>query len=241
MTQFSDNIAVGSAYYDRNSAANSTNKGTQVLGVVLSNVVVQQWGQIAAAVTSGVCAAQTATQALALTVNGTLASSGVATLSPPRCVTFTSTANESGVTVTIKGTDKYGAPLNAQMPGANNSTVTTRSAFLTVSGVEVGGALTSTQVVVGTSNTIGSDFKITNLGSVFGTTVDAVQPLATTITVVAGLTATATPGATTADVRGTVAFATAVQPDGSRYFTFGIVAVPTSGKEALYGQTPYTA
>lgn len=132
MTQFSDGVAVGAAYYNRNSAKTSSNGGTQVLGVQLSNVVVQQWGAIAAAVTSGICAAQTATQAASLTINGTLATASVATITTPRCVTFTSTADESGVTVTIIGTDKYGAPLRAQMPGPTGTTVTTRSAFYTV-------------------------------------------------------------------------------------------------------------
>jgi hypothetical protein len=236
LTQFSDNIAVGAAYY----AAVPPVNGTQVLGVVLSNLKDQQLGAVTALTATGIGVAQGATGALSLLINGSLATASVATMDVARCVTMTSTANESAVNVTFTGKDYYGAPLVSLMAGPNNNTVTTLSAFLTVSGVSVGAALTSTQVTVGTSDTLGSRYKIANKGVVIGVLQDGKPATATSVTLAAGLTATAVPTASSADVRGTIAFATQIAADASKLFTILTIVDPTT-KESAYGQTPYTA
>jgi hypothetical protein len=75
-------------------------------------------------------------------------------------VTFTSTGNISGVTMTVTGTDANGDAQSENIAGPNNNTVTTTNAFLTVTQVAADGA-------VGTNTKIGFTATTTGTGPVF--------------------------------------------------------------------------
>jgi hypothetical protein len=105
----------------------------------------------------GICAAQQAAGAGALTLNGADVSDGVASFAAdgdyPRVgyqVGITvAVANLSGVNFTITGTDPEGNALSETLAGPNNNTVETTAYFRTVTSITVDG-------VVGTDVTIGT-------------------------------------------------------------------------------------
>jgi len=104
----------------------------------------------------GICAAQQAAGAGALTLNGADVSGGTASFAAsgdyPRVgyqVGLASTANLSGVDFTIVGTDPNGVALSETIAGPNNNTVETTGYFKTVTSVTVSGAV-GTNVTVGT-------------------------------------------------------------------------------------------
>lgn len=72
-----------------------------------------------------------------LTINGPLASSGVADLGTARHVTITSTANDSGRTFTVTGTDEYGVAATETITGPNTTTVEGAVKFATVTQVSI--------------------------------------------------------------------------------------------------------
>lgn len=71
-----------------------------------------------AAVADGICQSQTPLAAGDLTINGALASGGVANLSSQRQVLFTFAADETGKTFTLYGTDDSGSPISESVAGA---------------------------------------------------------------------------------------------------------------------------
>lgn len=89
----------------------------------------------------GIAAAQTLVGAGNLTIDGALASGGVAALDKARRITLYSTGNLSGVTFTATGTDRYGRALTEAITGPNNSTVTSTKNFKTVTQVAASGAV----------------------------------------------------------------------------------------------------
>lgn len=101
----------------------------------------------------GVCASQTLGGAGALTINGALASGGVATLGEQAHITLYSTANYSAVTFTLYGTDTRGRSISESLAGPNNGTVTSVLNYKTVTGISSGGAL-ATAVIAGNSNAL---------------------------------------------------------------------------------------
>ena len=110
---------------------------------------------IAAADPDGVCAAQTTGGAANLTINGALATAGVATLLPARNVTITSAgSSETGKSLTITGTDVNGNAVTESIAGPGGSaTVATTAIFSTVTQVAVDGALTG-NVTVGSGTSL---------------------------------------------------------------------------------------
>ncbi|RJO60813.1 MAG: hypothetical protein C4542_08165 [Dehalococcoidia bacterium] len=86
-----------------------------------------------------ICLAQTpaAGGSQALTINGTLASSGVATTDVPRHVIIASTADDSARTFTIVGTNDYGDKLTEVVSGPNTATTRGLQRFKTVTSVTV--------------------------------------------------------------------------------------------------------
>lgn len=100
--------------------------------------------------TNNICLAQTTGGVANLTINGALASAGVATLTPAGRVSFASTGNISTVIFTITGTDRYGFAQTATITGINNSTVATTIDFLTITRIAASGAV-GTNVTVGTN------------------------------------------------------------------------------------------
>lgn len=105
---------------------------------------------LAALDADGICASQTPGGAGDLTINGVLASGGVATLDGQRVVGVTSAGNASGVTFTIYGTNDEGISINETITGPNISTVSTTLNFKTVTRVAVSGA-PGVAVTVGTT------------------------------------------------------------------------------------------
>jgi hypothetical protein len=100
---------------------------------------------------NGICLSQTPTEAGDLTIAGALATSGVATLSPPGHISITSASNESGDTFTITGTDRYDAALTETITGPNATTTTGNYNFKTVTQVATDGAATGA-ITVGSAN-----------------------------------------------------------------------------------------
>lgn len=105
---------------------------------------------LAAADGAGVCASQTPGGAGDLTINGTFASGGVATLDTQRVVGVTSAGNASGVTFTVYGTNREGISIQETITGPNATTVSTTFDFKTVTRVAVSGA-PGVAVTVGTT------------------------------------------------------------------------------------------
>lgn len=148
----------------------------------------------------GVCASQTpaAGDEQALTINGALASGGVATFDQPRNVVVTSAGNDSGRTFTVTGTDEYGQTVVEAITGANAGAASGKKAFKTVTEVltddDTAGAVT-----VGSGDVLGLPVMLPEKGFVVKELEDGAG--ATAGTLLAGVTSAAT--ATTGDVRGT--------------------------------------
>jgi hypothetical protein len=86
----------------------------------------------------------------AVTLNGSLVSSGTATLDQPRRVLFTSAGNDSGITFTVTGTDWNNMPASEVLTGANATTAYTNYDFKTVTSVVASGA-SAGNVSIGTN------------------------------------------------------------------------------------------
>lgn len=101
-----------------------------------------------------VATSQSAAGAESLTIDGALASGGVATLPEAQPIRITSAADDSGVVFTITGTDADGNTVNEDVTGANASTADSTNFFKTVTGVATDGA-TAGNVTVGTESDLG--------------------------------------------------------------------------------------
>jgi hypothetical protein len=101
----------------------------------------------------GVCQSQTpaAGGVQNLTINGALASGGVATFSAARLITITSAGADGGRTFTITGTNVNGAAQTETITGPATTTVTGTKYFRTVTQVSVD-ANTAGAITVGMAN-----------------------------------------------------------------------------------------
>jgi hypothetical protein len=106
-------------------------------------------GSLAAAVANSLALAQTLAGAGSLTLNGALASGGVATIAVPSRVTLASTANLSAINFTITGTDYRGLSVSEVLAGPNNNMVTSVGTYATITDVAASAA-------VGTNVTMGN-------------------------------------------------------------------------------------
>lgn len=104
---------------------------------------------------NGICAAQTPVGAGNFTIDGALATGGVATMDVPRHVSFYSDGDESGDTYTITGTDRYGKALTETVTGPNTTTVYSTKNFKTITQVATSGAGTG-NIEVGSGNQLES-------------------------------------------------------------------------------------
>src|SRR5580658_76261 len=89
---------------------------------------------VAAALTN-IAAAQSLAGAGALTLNGSAAAGGVATLTPPQNVVISSNGNDAGLTWTITGTDYGGSALTETLAGTSGSTSTSKYLYASVTSV----------------------------------------------------------------------------------------------------------
>lgn len=86
----------------------------------------------------------------AVTLNGSLVSSSVATLDTQRRVLFTSAGNDSGITFTITGTNASNDVISETLTGGNTTSVYTVLSYKTVTAVTASGA-SAGDVSIGTN------------------------------------------------------------------------------------------
>jgi hypothetical protein len=114
-------------------------------------------GPLATASANAVCLSQTPTTTF--TINGSLASGGVATLDTPRRILFTTTsASDNGKVVTLTGTDISGNTITELLTLVNANSVTTAYTnldYATVSAISISAAA-SGAMTVGTNNVASS-------------------------------------------------------------------------------------
>lgn len=222
-----DTLFSGGAYYPPANALPG-------LPVDLSNY--QNFGVVAAAVANAICASQSSSGGTnALTVNGALATAGVATIPTPRNIVaaWTTTA-----VMTVTGTDFYGQPQTEQ--SASGTSHTGKKAFATITAVTFSTAVTA--ATVGTGVKLGLAYRVDANGMLDALTDNL--PDVTYTFVAADTTSPAT--ATTGDVRGTIAGSTA--PNGTHFYAVNYrIADRTGGapdagtgfkKTGAYGVTP---
>lgn len=117
--------------------------------------IVKVIGPLAAADDNGICTSQTPLAAGALTIDGALASGGVATITPPAKITITTVADESGKTFTVTGTDYSGKVISEVITGPNATTGTSVLTYKTVTSI-VASAATAGAVIAGNSQSASS-------------------------------------------------------------------------------------
>lgn len=110
-------------------------------------------GPLAAASTNNICLSQTPTSTF--TINGSLASGGIATLDTPRRALITPAGNESAKTFTIVGTAANGSPQTEVIAGTNASAFYTNLDFATVTSITIS-ASAAAAITVGTNNVASS-------------------------------------------------------------------------------------
>ena len=106
--------------------------------------------KLAAASANNIALSQSPSGAGNLTINGSTATGGVATLDVPRRVLITTGGDDSSLTYTVYGTGFNGLSLVEAVPGPNHTTGYTAHDFATVTRVAISGASSST-VTVGTN------------------------------------------------------------------------------------------
>lgn len=111
---------------------------------------------LSAAVATAVCAAQAVAQAGNLTINGTLAAGGVATILElqRRIVVVSANAGDTTQTITLYGTNSGGSAISEALALNGTSAVQSKQDFKTVTRVAASAA-TAGNISVGT-NTVGS-------------------------------------------------------------------------------------
>lgn len=109
---------------------------------------------LTAASANNICASQTPGAAGNLTINGSAASGGVATLDTQRRVLITCTGNETGKTFVVYGTNDGGNAIQESLAGPNATTVASSRDYKTVTRISISAAAANA-LTVGT-NTTGS-------------------------------------------------------------------------------------
>jgi hypothetical protein len=216
----SDDIFRGSAYVPTRAEGRR--------GVPMGKIVqVFNLGQPNATDANGIAQSQSPGSAGSLTLDGTLVSSGVATLDVPRTVSVTSGADDSGNTFTVTGEDEYGYAVVEDITGPNAGTVNGAKAFKKVSKVEIDGSAAG-NITVGTSDILGLPYALNDVADAGAFYADGTEELgSSTLQAADELTATATTG----DVRGTVQPNTS--PNGDVEYRIHMAVQGTSTREAL--------
>lgn len=99
---------------------------------------------------NGIALSQTLGGAGALTLNGSLAAAGIATLPAQQPITLTSAGNDSGITFAISGTDYGGSPVSEVLTGANAGVATSALQYSRITSIVASGA-TAAAVTAGTA------------------------------------------------------------------------------------------
>lgn len=139
----------------------------------MPNPIIVQVGPLAAASANNIAQSQSAAAAGLLTVNGSAATGGVATLDVQRKVLITSAGNDSGISFTVTGTNNDNSAFSETVTGGNAVAVATTQDFKTVTSVRASAATAST-VTVGTNGVASSKWfpndiarNPTNIGFLF--------------------------------------------------------------------------
>ena len=205
-------------------------KGT--LGGLTSPVFVYGPFAPTTASTVTVVAAQGKASSGNLTLNGSLVSSGVATLDIPRNIQVVSTsASDTTLTSTVTGTDTYGVALVETITYTGTTASQGLKAFKTVTNVAVSGSTAGT-VAAGPGDVFGLPYRANGRYATI-TYWDSLP--VTTGTFVAAVTSTAT--ATTGDVRGTYLVPSA--SDGTKKLVIWEYLEDVDSNDGLYGVAQY--
>lgn len=194
-----------------------------VVGMTRSTVYAVDLGSPNVSDDDGVRTASSVSGSGALTLNGALVSSSVAYFDVPRNVIITSSGNDSGITFTVTGKDKYNNTVVETITGANAGIASGLKAFATVTGVTASGASAGT-VKIGTGDVLGLPVFLPSAGYILKELQDGTS--ATAGTTVAGVVTKAT--ATTGDVRGT--YDPNAACDGSKGFVLLIALTDPDNK-----------
>lgn len=200
----------------------------------LDVVVAQRYTITPAAIATGaVCATQSAGAAGNLTINGSLASGGVATFDVPRAVTVTTSGNDSGANITITGTDVYGKSMVWTTAGPNASVTTSPKTFKTVTRVATDTAMVSTAIAVGSGDRFGFPLKVAKRSDV------DIYWDGALITTSSGFSAADTTGsAKSGDVRGYYGVQSAA--DATKVLDMRIWSADPDTTAGLYGGDQYS-
>lgn len=202
-------------------------------GIALPHIMTDVLGAITASATASVSVLQTTAGAADLTITGALASGGVATMFCGRVVSLTSAGNISAVTFTIYGTDDLSRPIRQNVTGPNANTVFSTVCFKTVTRVAASAAVGS-NTSVGHGNVFNFKFRLPANGNVIACSQDGKPE--STLTLVAGQSATFAATSTSTDQRGTWAPNTA--PDGTKQFS-ATYSVDRTYDETAFGTAPF--
>ena len=116
---------------------------------------------LVAAASNGISTAQSLGGAGNLTITGSLATGGVATMDVARRVVIASVGNDSALTWTITGTDRYGRVQSEALAGSNAGTSQSIKDYKTVTQIAGSGA-TAGNVTAGTNGVGSSDVFVVN-------------------------------------------------------------------------------
>jgi len=112
-------------------------------------------GPLATASANAVCLSQT--PSAAFTINGALATGGVATMDTPRRVLFTTAGDETGKTIALTGTDRTGNVISETLAAPNVSTVASVLDYATVTAISISSAAAGA-ITVGTNGVAASSW-----------------------------------------------------------------------------------
>jgi len=114
---------------------------------------------LAAAVTNGLALSQSLGAAGNLTLNGSLVTNSVGVMDVARRIGITSAGNDSALTWTITGTNRYGRPQSETLAGSNAGTSQSVKDYATVTSI-AGSAATASTVTAGTTTVGSSDVMV---------------------------------------------------------------------------------
>lgn len=209
-----DTLFSGGAYYPR---------AFQFPGLPVHVFNSKTYGAITLAVANNVALSQASAGVTnALTINGALATAGVATLDVARNIVAAWTG---AAIITVTGTDQYGETMTEV--SASGTAFTGKKAFFKVTAVTFNAAVTA--ATVGTGVVIGLPYRVDANGLIKASQTNT-NDAATFVP--ADTTSPAT--SATGDTRGTVTFASA--PDGAKTFkVFFDIADRTGGADKRTG------
>lgn len=151
----------GNQYIVINSVGDDSGITFTITGVAIGNVGVTE--TIAGGNGGFVVSTKQYSQIISITASGATANDvevgtwTAATLDEARRVLFTFAGNETGKTLTITGTDRYGNPISEAVAGVNTATASTVQDFKTVTSISISAAAAGA-IIVGTSGVAASDW-----------------------------------------------------------------------------------